>query len=76
MNILILYFLTNMAVASMKKKERAQFIFDPEYYCGKNGCEPRVPRETPGYFLLLFFVYYLFLNGECTELTSLELNLD
>jgi hypothetical protein len=37
-----------VAVASMKKKEKSQFIFLPEYYCGKMGCEPRVPRETSG----------------------------
>ncbi len=34
----------------MKKHEKSQFIFEPEYYCGKFGCEPRVPRDTPVLF--------------------------
>ena len=42
----------------MKRKEKAQFIFQPEYYCGKYGCEPRVPKETPGNFMFMF----VFLN--------------
>jgi len=40
----------DVAVASMKKREKSQFIFEPDYYCGKFGCEPRVPRETPVLF--------------------------
>lgn len=38
----------DIAVATMKKREKSQFIFDPEYYCGKHGCPPRVPANTPG----------------------------
>jgi len=38
----------DVAVATMKKKEKSQFIFNPEYYCGKHGCPPRVPANTPG----------------------------
>ncbi len=37
-----------VAVASMKLHEKSQFIFAPDYYCGKQGCEPRVPKDTPG----------------------------
>lgn len=40
----------DVGVLSMKQKEKAQFIFEPEYYCGKFGCEPRVPKETPVLF--------------------------
>jgi FK506-binding protein 6 len=40
----------DIAVATMKKYEKSQFIFAPEYYCGKQGCEPRVPRDTPVMF--------------------------
>lgn len=40
----------DVAVATMKKYEKSQFIFAPEYYCGKHGCEPRVPRDTPVMF--------------------------
>lgn len=39
-----------VAVSTMRKHEKSQFIFQPEYYCGKFGCEPRVPRETPVLF--------------------------
>ena len=39
-----------VGVATMKKHEKAQFIFEPEYYIGKFGCEPRVPKETPVLF--------------------------
>ena len=38
----------DIGVATMKKHEKSQFIFEPYYYCGENGCEPRVPRNTPG----------------------------
>lgn len=38
------------SVATMKKREKSQFIFDPAYYCGKYGCPPRVPPETPVLF--------------------------
>ncbi len=34
----------------MKKREKAQFIFEPDYYCGKHGCPPRVPADTPVLF--------------------------
>jgi len=40
----------DMAVSTMKKREKSQFIFEPDYYCGKRGCEPRVPRNTPVLF--------------------------
>lgn len=40
----------DIAVATMKRHEKSQFIFEPDYYCGKYGCEPRVPRETPVLF--------------------------
>ncbi|CAF0907657.1 unnamed protein product [Brachionus calyciflorus] len=40
----------DVAVASMKKHEKSQFIFEPDYYCGKFGCEPRVPKNTPVLF--------------------------
>ncbi len=39
-----------IAVSTMKRKEKSQFIFEPEYYCGRLGCEPRVPKETPVLF--------------------------
>ncbi len=45
----------DIAVSTMKKHEKSQFIFEPDYYCGKFGCEPRVPRETPGYFMMCKF---------------------
>ena len=38
----------DIGVSTMRKHEKSQFIFEPYYYCGENGCEPRVPRETPG----------------------------
>ena len=38
----------DLAVSTMKKREKSQFIFEPDYYCGSRGCEPRVPRNTPG----------------------------
>lgn len=38
----------DVAVSTMKRYERSQFIFDPEYYIGKGGCPPRVPPDTPG----------------------------
>lgn len=40
----------DIAVATMKKMEKAQFIFDPKYYIGEVGCEPRIPRQTPGIY--------------------------
>lgn len=40
----------DIAVATMRKHEKSQFIFEPDYYCGKFGCEPRVPKETPVLF--------------------------
>ncbi|RNA40467.1 inactive peptidyl-prolyl cis-trans isomerase FKBP6-like [Brachionus plicatilis] len=40
----------DIAVSTMKRHEKSQFIFEPEYYCGKFGCEPRVPKETPVLF--------------------------
>ena len=53
----------DVAVATMKKHEKSQFIFAPEYYCGKYGCEPRVPRDTPGMHTLLNttsrYVYFI-----------------
>jgi hypothetical protein len=53
----------DVGVLSMKQKEKAQFIFEPEYYCGKFGCEPRVPKETPVLFEgLVLFLYFLFLK--------------
>jgi FKBP-type peptidyl-prolyl cis-trans isomerase len=36
----------DVAVSTMKKYEKAQFIFESEYYLGKYGCEPRVPKNT------------------------------
>lgn len=36
----------DVAVATMKKREKSQFIFEPDFYCGTNGCEPRVPKNT------------------------------
>jgi FKBP-type peptidyl-prolyl cis-trans isomerase len=39
-----------VAVASMKKHEKSQFIFEPDYYMGEIGCEPRVPKSTPVLF--------------------------
>ena len=38
------------ALATMKKREKAQFIFEPDYYCGRHGCPPRVPADTPVLF--------------------------
>ena len=38
----------DLAVATMKKREKSQFIFQPSYFMGQYGCEPRIPRETPG----------------------------
>jgi hypothetical protein len=29
----------------MKQNEKAQFLFEAEYYCGKFG--PRLPKDTP-----------------------------
>jgi FKBP-type peptidyl-prolyl cis-trans isomerase len=49
----------DVGVLSMKQKEKAQFIFEPEYYCGKFGCEPRVPKETPVLFEGFFFFCFL-----------------
>lgn len=39
-----------VAVATMKTHEKSQFIFEPYYYCGEAGCEPRVPKNTPVLF--------------------------
>lgn len=38
----------DIAVASMKRHEKSQFIFEPSYFMGEMGCEPRVPKSTPG----------------------------
>lgn len=38
----------DIAVSTMKKNEKSEFIIEPEYYCGKQGCPPRVPANTPG----------------------------
>lgn len=40
----------DVAVATMKRREKSQFIFEPEYYCGRAGCPPRVPADTPVLF--------------------------
>lgn len=40
----------DVSVGSMKKQEKSQFIFEPDYYCGKYGCPPRVPPDTPVLF--------------------------
>jgi len=37
-----------IGVATMKKHEKSQFIFQPAYFMGELGCEPRVPRNTEG----------------------------
>lgn len=38
----------DMAVSSMKKLEKAQFIIEPKYFMGDWGCPPRVPGNCPG----------------------------
>jgi len=35
-----------IGIATMKQSEKSQFIFSPDFYVGRRGCEPRVPRET------------------------------
>ena len=40
----------DVALATMKKHEKSQFIFEPTYYMGRLGCEPRVPKDTPVLF--------------------------
>ena len=52
----------DVGVLTMKQKEKSQFIFEPEYYCGKFGCEPRVPKETPVLFEGLFLCLLLILG--------------
>ena len=54
----------DLGVLSMKQKEKAQFLFEPEYYCGK--FDPRVPKDTPVLFQTIvskinisFLNYYL-----------------
>lgn len=36
----------NLAVASMKVTEKAQFLIDPDYAFGKMGCPPRIPPNS------------------------------
>jgi hypothetical protein len=48
-------------VATMKKREKSQFIFEPDFYCGTNGCEPRVPKNTAG------FKQYTLLSNKITK---------
>lgn len=38
------------AILTMRNREKSQFIFAPEYYCGKHGCQPRIPADTPVLF--------------------------
>lgn len=40
----------DMAVSSMRKLEKAQFIIDPKYFMGERGCPPRVPGNIPGIY--------------------------
>jgi FKBP-type peptidyl-prolyl cis-trans isomerase len=64
----------DMAVASMKKNEKAQFIFEPEYYIGQRGCAPRVPPSTAGKFDLPIQTHIKILqNFFCTAKIKLSL---
>ena len=38
----------HVAVSTMKKGERSQFIFKPDYYYGHMGCPPRIPPDCTG----------------------------
>lgn len=38
----------DMAVSTMRKNEKAQFIIEPKYFMGERGCPPRVPGNLPG----------------------------
>lgn len=38
----------DIAVSTMRKQERAQFIVEPNYFMGERGCPPRVPGNLPG----------------------------
>ena len=40
----------DLAVGSMKKNERADFIFSPEFAFGPRGCPPRIPANAYVYF--------------------------
>lgn len=38
----------DIAVSTMRKLEKAQFIVDPKFFLGERGCLPRVPGGIPG----------------------------
>lgn len=38
----------DIAVSTMRKLEKAQFIIEPNYFMGERGCPPRVPGNLPG----------------------------
>ena len=37
-----------IALASMRAKESADFLIEPQYAFGELGCEPRIPKNSTG----------------------------
>lgn len=50
----------DIAVSTMRKLEKAQFIVEPNYFMGERGCPPRVPGNLPGRFLSYTVIVYFF----------------
>lgn len=60
----------DIAVSTMKKREKSQFIIEPEFYCGKAGCPPRVPADTPVLFQIEVISFIEANAFDSYELTS------
>ena len=55
-----------IAVSSMRKGEKSQFLVQPEYAFGKMGVPPRIPPGQLTIFIILHTIAFL-LNYPCTK---------